>query len=207
MSEYRTATVVIFKDPLEMNEPEIVSEVMQLRYDVVHIKSQLNADAEDGFLRGNDWRRRAGRALTPKVARLHQLEGFAHGQRIMVLFPRLADKAANAAQNQIEQDRAAERRKARAEEVGQKHEAHVRRIEEIAAAKRLQRATKDDQNREQAAMFVKAAYRLYGRDDCDKIWQKAREMFPDIPAWKLDDPHEVSTALAIYAVERSGAGQ
>ena len=194
MSDYRMSTVVFFKDPLEMNEPEIVSEVMQLRYDIVHIKSQLNADAEDRFLRGNDWRGRARKALRSKVARLHQLESFARGQRITVLFPDLADKAAKVAQDRLGQEEAAERRKVRADEVRQRQETHVRKVEEIATAKALQRATAEERNREQASMFVKAAHRLYSRDDCDKIWQKAREMFPDSPAWKLNDLHVASSA-------------
>ena len=187
MSDYRMSTVVFFKDPLEMNEPEIVSEVMQLRYDIVHIKSQLNADAEDGFLRGNDWRGRARKALRSKVARLHQLESFARGQRIIVLFPDLADKAAKVAQNQLEQEEAAERKRVCKEET-----AEQRKVS--ATAKALQRATAEERNREQASMFIKAAHRLYSRDDCDKIWQKAREMFPDSPAWKLNDLHVASSA-------------
>jgi hypothetical protein len=38
-------------------------------------------------------------------------------------------------------------------------------------------------NRDRTALFVKAAYRTVDRATFDAIWAKAKELFPDSPAW------------------------
>ena len=185
-SRYGEKSAISFKDPNDMTDAEIVEEVTKVRYDIAHIRSQLRDDADDGFKKGSDWRGRAKKALHPNTARLAQLETVGRVRRIIVLFPDMAEKMAVQQDEQVRVAQAQERKKLASEE---NHVANLRRQQEIvkvridakvAAHQAMRQA--DDLNRTATEMFVKAAYSLLSVYECDRIWEKARAIFPNHPA-------------------------
>jgi hypothetical protein len=121
------------------------------------IKRQLADDDEDGRRRGGEWRGKA------RAARRYAVQ--------------MADRVW----------REMDRRKSAARTI--KNANHVQSLRELQEKNERLReklrtfATERDASKAQCEMFVKAAHRVFSRDECDRIWQRARELFPDAAAW------------------------
>ena len=187
---------VSFKDPNDMTDQDLVQEVTALRYEVPHIKAQLDNDGAEGFRRPNLWREKAKKAHQAKMARLSQIETVARVRGLVALFPDLAKEAeAKIAKAELRRAAEEERLAAEARRKSQKDEAHqdhLRRIKEVEETKAALKAVFHAEPRQAdkashssaSEMFVKAAYRLHSKDSCDRIWKRAREMFPGHSAWE-----------------------
>jgi hypothetical protein len=118
------------------------------------IKRQLDDDVEEGSKRGDEWRKKARTA-----------------RRVACQF---ADRVW----------REMERRKSDLTSGNLRVALQQMQVKNDRLRAELQRLSTDRAaNRTQCEMFVVATHRVFSRDECDKIWQRAREMHPDAPAW------------------------
>jgi len=62
-------------------------------------------------------------------------------------------------------------------------EASARKKAERLARHEATEAAETERNKVRTQLFVKAAYRILPREEFEAIWEKAREWWPDSPAW------------------------
>jgi hypothetical protein len=176
-------SAVQFVEPSQLSDKQLAAEFSDNKIQVAAITRQLDDDKEDGFQRGRIWRDSAKKARRAKQIRIDQLN-----QELLrrEKAKREADQAV-AAKERAAQKLAAAQAHQTAIETAAK--AKLQRIETDAKARMEYARQSDVRNRTQCQMFVKAAYRLCARDEFQLIWNKAREMFPDHPAWQESPPH------------------
>jgi hypothetical protein len=161
-------SAVQFSDLSQLSDEQMIVETSDLKIQAADITRQLYDDKEDGFQKGRVWRGNAKRARRAKLLRLDQLT--------------------EELQRREKVKREAGRAAAAEERVAQKLASALARIEADAKARMERARLSDIRNRTQCQMFVKAAYRLHTHDEFHLIWDKAREMFPDHPAWQESHP-------------------
>lgn len=172
-------SAVVFVDPSQLSDKQIIEEMSTLRVESADIMRQLDDDKDAGLTRTGVWRAAARRARRSKLLRLDQLAEEARRRGLIAAVPELAAQAAKRANTEA-QLAAAKNIAAIKLERTQTHEAAIRAAAEAKTARIMERAEK---NRTQCELFVKAAYQLHSRDVCDQIWKRAREMFADDPGW------------------------
>jgi hypothetical protein len=183
---------VTFMDPGSLTDAQLIAECSAHRLQAADIRRQLDDDKADGFTRPEYWRRNAGRAVRARLLRLDQLQEVARDRGLVAAFPelaaKLAEKAALAAANEARQKEAAAQAEARqlakAAEQERRHQEHLELLAQQKLAKEARMLSDEKRNRTKCEMFAKAAHRMYSKDDCDRIWERAREMFPDDDAWR-----------------------
>jgi hypothetical protein len=175
-------SAVQFSDLSQLSDEQMIVETSDLKIQAADITRQLYDDKEDGFQKGRVWRGNAKRARRAKLLRLDQLtEELQRREKVK----REAGRAA-AAEERVAQKLASAQAHQTAIETAAK--AKLARIEADAKARMERARLSDIRNRTQCQMFVKAAYRLHTHDEFHLIWDKAREMFPDHPAWQESHP-------------------
>jgi hypothetical protein len=177
---YGERSAVTFADTSQLSDEQIVEELSRTKIDVADIVRQLNDDKEDGIKRGEVWRAKAKRAKRGKSVRIDQLTEEARRRGLVAAFPDVAAKVAEREALGRAQIAIEEQRSAKKLEVAQAHRAT------IEAAMKAKASLMEQQNRRNVdlcQMFMKAAYSIFSLEECSRVWNKAREMFPTDPAW------------------------
>ena len=170
-----------FADPRELSDSDLLAEFARLTIESNDISGQLADDKEDGFSRDQMWRGRARKARRIRLVRLDQISFELKRRNPHV------DSAINEQKGEkfrAEQAAAEERKREKAAA----HAAFLERGAEIQRLKAERIAIHNKKSMTQAELFVKAAHFMYSRDDCDKIWERAKTLFPHNECWtKLSD--------------------
>ena len=166
-------------DPATIATAERAREILgYLDEDIENIRTQIDGTKLEREMLGElpphrvDWARRAGHALVWKIKRRAAVQ-----RRLEELAPTPAPVIVKAMQP-VTSDKV-ERAKLR---LAQEEAIRQRKAEEHAA-KQANIAASAVRTQTEAGMFVAAARRVFSADENQRVWDRAREMFPDY-AWE-----------------------
>ena len=168
-------------DYRSMSDAQLLLEIDRLTADTQVIVEQLKADQEDGHPAPSDWRRRAQVARAHKAAHLKLAEA-EHARRNAAANRTRSDEhiarleAERRASEARRAERAAHHEASQAEMVRMREEKALRRAEAEAEWQRRQTT--------RAGMFMAASERCMSKDERERIWAKAEEMFPGAIEWE-----------------------
>jgi hypothetical protein len=156
-----------------MSGDEIAAAIRELEQGLLEIQEQLRADLrlDGGSGRGEPWRRAAGRAAAFERHHLRlaraEAEKRATGERLTWQDAHMLRlEAQRVLSEQRERERVATA------------EAHLAEVEADAAWQR--------RHARRCRMFVVAADHVLTDAEWDRVWARAKEMFPDAPEWAKD---------------------
>lgn len=180
-------------DPSTIATEAHAKEILEyLDDDIAHIRHQLNAAKIEADTVGTlsvdrqDWVRRASNAMVWKLKQRGNV-----GIRLDELRPKPPEPSPAPAAPSVDKQIAKISQKV-ADKVAlakvriQQEEAIRQRKAEENAAKERRMALSEARNRTRAELFLLAAKDRYPIEENLKTWAKAREMFPDNPAWEED---------------------
>jgi hypothetical protein len=163
-----------------LSDAEVIHKIVEARASLEDINTQLADDEERGFSRDQGWRKRAQTARRANSRLCHILREEASKRRILNLLPENVEKMERRAAIAAQELENAKKRQA----VKQQNIAKASELAEIKL-KRAQVAA--ERTKEQSRLFIQAALSILGRDKYLEIWDAARSMFPDNPAWGNPD--------------------
>lgn len=165
-----------FIDPSILSDKQLIDDLSSIRVTVADISRQLDDDKEDEIKRGDRWRGDAKKARRYQLLRIDQLTEEARRRGLVAAIPALAEKVALQAIEAAQREASAREREERASIARDA----IRKQQE---AKEARIRSSNERNKTQCEMFVQAAKALHSQATCLRIWDKAREMFPDAKAW------------------------
>lgn len=176
--EHRLETAPDYKT---FTDAELDAEIAALEQARIVITEELEADASGAIPKGDVWRRNAGRARAYKVAHLKLARDEYERRR-----PKAADLKAAAHAAWVARAQEVAEAKTREKEAERARAAALAEAAREGKAKAKAEADLVWQKRQarRARLFLMAADYYLTKEERAWLWDKARELFPDDPAWR-----------------------
>ncbi len=176
----------------DATDDDLTEELAQLQGDLASINDQLSDYGNDPEVQDDAWLSRAKHARRFKMRRVALITAVLKSRRLAQAAPQVAvaltlEKQKAEAHRQREADEARVRTANRQMNQEQFDAAEKRRAEQLPIRQRHQ----SDETRRvkgRAEMFVHAARAIWGKDDLQRVWNRAQQMFPDADEWASTPP-------------------